>query len=233
MEVVKKLFNFIYPNVCINCKCIISQYNKLCKDCISQINFLDDRNRCNKCNNILYKDQACSTCIELKNPLYEVKSMFEYNLLIKSLIINAKHNDEENIMNFFGKVLLAGFEDFINSYDYIIPIPIHRLRMIKRGYNQSAILANSLCLEKDKVKLNWLIKSRYTVSQQKKNRKERLNNTSNSFKFDSKFSNFILNKSILLVDDIITVGGTACSAANELLNKGASKVSLLTIAKVD
>jgi len=118
----------------------------------------------------------------------------------------------------------------LNNIDVIIPVPLHKSKIIKRGYNQSEWFAKGLAKGMNKpIDASSLMKIRKTESQTKKTRLQRQVNVAESFAV--KNISALTNKHIMLVDDIITTGATleACTQTLLALNCGI-KISIATIA---
>lgn len=113
--------------------------------------------------------------------------------------------------------------------DLIVPLPLHRVKLRQRQYNQSDCFAEGLS---ETLQVPWsatvLQKSRATESQTRKSRFERFQNTNEVFRVPQPEQ--ILDKTLLLVDDVVTTGATLESAARVLLEEGARAVHVLTIA---
>ena len=113
--------------------------------------------------------------------------------------------------------------------DLIVPIPISKKRILERGYNQSALIAEGIhkktCWDWNE---NLLIKTRDTGSQTSRTRSERLDNVSNSFLVQNDVA--LEGKHILLVDDVITTGATLESCALVLKESGVREISCVTLA---
>jgi len=113
--------------------------------------------------------------------------------------------------------------------DAIVPIPLHRKKLKKRGYNQSALIAEGLS---DILGIPWEIdileRRIYTSTQTKKGKTDRWVNVNSIFQMnksiDAKY------KHILLLDDVITTGATIESAAKILIENGCEKISIACIA---
>lgn len=104
----------------------------------------------------------------------------------------------------------------------IVPIPLSRQRARQRGFNQSAMLAQSLGVSLNQPVKNLLARVRDTAPQSKLSPEERLDNVKDCFKFIS--GNEVKNGCCLLIDDIITTGATMDDAAKELKRAGASTI---------
>ncbi len=131
-----------------------------------------------------------------------------------------------------GKLMGATFIlplHFEHRPNLIIPIPLHRRRLLERGYNQSALLASGLnAVSKIQVNEKTLIRSSHTKSQTGLDKRERLANVQHAFSVSNKTE--VDGKHILLVDDVLTTGATLLSAALPLKAAGASQISIATLA---
>ncbi len=120
--------------------------------------------------------------------------------------------------------------DFIESYDIIIPVPIHKKRMKERGYNQSELIAQELSkMANIKCYKDILIKIRNNKPQSTLNGKMRKENAKNVYKLEK--IEKITNKRILLFDDIYTTGATVNSCIQELKKVKVKQIGILTLAK--
>ncbi len=118
------------------------------------------------------------------------------------------------------------------DYDGLIPVPIHVARKRERGYNQSEIISKSVSKVINKPILNNLIiRNRYTLSQTKFNStQERKDNLIDAFSFKSN-PNEVQNKIFLLIDDVLTSGATVNTIAKLLIESGAKRIDVATLAK--
>ena len=115
---------------------------------------------------------------------------------------------------------------FFNHIDLIIPIPIHKSKLIKRGYNQAAFIAKGVGERMNiPVREDVIIKHTNTRSQTRMNRIERGKNVRSSFQLADKQG--IQGRHILLVDDVLTTGATIEACANHLLESNGVKLSIL------
>lgn len=113
--------------------------------------------------------------------------------------------------------------------DFIVPVPLHRKRKRKRGYNQSEMIARGLGRALDvPVRTDLLIRTAKTQTQTNKSRTDRYDNVHG--KFNVANPSGIENKHLLLVDDVITTGATLEACAEELLKTQNVKVSVASLA---
>ena len=156
--------------------------------------------------------------------------IFEYQGMVREMIINYKFNDNSYIYNTILNYVLKEeiLFEILKGYDTIIPVPISKKRMKKRGYNQSLLISNEISkklgiiCEKD-----CLFKIKDNISQSKLNKKERINNVKNVYELKNldKIKNNIYNKKIILFDDIYTTGSTV-NECSKVLKNARSKRSI-------
>jgi len=109
-----------------------------------------------------------------------------------------------------------------------IPIPLSRLRLYERGYNQSAWLARGMCAVGGwKLDIHSLYRTRHTRSQTSLSREQRWENVSQAFAVRSQER--VSGKPVVLVDDVLTTGATMMAAAQQLLRAGTSSVTMVTL----
>jgi ComF family protein len=124
---------------------------------------------------------------------------------------------------------------WVNRVDLIIPVPLHPNRQAERGYNQSEKIAQGiyegLKISKDpELSTKILVRSRDTPHQLGQGREERLSNLTGAFTVEA--IEVIQNKTILLVDDVLTTGATLAESAATLLEAGAAQVYIATLCAV-
>jgi len=208
------VLNLIYPNVCGIC-------NDLCKEDL-----------CKKCKITLNKIAKFKVDNYTNKNFKKHFYIFKYEGIIKNKLKDFKFNNKSYIYKTFVNFMLKNKKlcSFLKSYDIIIPVPIHNNRKLKRGYNQSALIVKELaCFCNIEYKNNILIKQKNNKPQSTKNKDERKQNVAGVYIL--KNSDQIINKKILILDDIYTTGSTANECAKVLKNNGARWVDVITIAK--
>lgn len=227
----EKIINFLLPTKCVLCGSEVILAHTLCKDCFLKINFISDP-ACKLCGSELpYEGCACTNCTSIKNIFYDqIKAVFKYDNFSKNLILKFKHGDKPQLAKFFSNIMAPKILSFDNKFDYILPVPIHWKRYLKRKYNQSYLLAKLLA-RKNNIKISYkdLIRIKNTIMQHG-DITIREKNVKNAFLLKS---NIFSNKNILIIDDVITTGSTINECARILKEEGgALTVSALAIAKI-
>lgn len=233
----KFLFNFVLPPRCLMCGKEVSADGRLCSECFSRINFIVHP-YCHRCgmpfDYSLTTDGNlfCPDCLAHKSPFKMCRSAVVYDENSKKLILDFKFFDHlENKTLLANWLLLAGRDIFDEGVDLIIPVPLHFSRLLKRKYNQSAVLCDVLSrLAHIPANYKALKKTRHTIPQVSCNGKQRLKNVKNAF--EVVHPEMIRNKRIVLIDDVFTTGSTLKECAKALKRAGAKSVYALTIARV-
>ncbi len=116
------------------------------------------------------------------------------------------------------------------SFDAVVPVPLHWLRQWRRGFNQSEILARDLARRLGIPVISALHRRRSTLTQAGLSNTARRRNVAQAF---GARRASIANQRILLIDDVMTTGSTAAACARALKRAGAARVTLVTVARVD
>ncbi|WP_338406253.1 MULTISPECIES: ComF family protein [unclassified Wolbachia] len=226
----KKATNLIFPNVCVSCECIIDENLNLCSECNKKINFLT-KHYCNVCGIVISDNiYTCGKCI-INPPSFKVlRSVFAYDQHSKNMIINFKFFDNLNYVKIYAKWIYQANQDTFQNAEVVIPIPLHKMRLFKRKYNQAALLAKELSKLSNLSYTPFAIKRlRHTTPQAGLSLKQREKNLKKAFSISNK--KIIENKIVILVDDVVTTGATVRSCSQEILNSGAKEVRVLSLAR--
>ncbi|MGL9759595.1 MAG: ComF family protein [Wolbachia sp.] len=198
----KKVTNLIFPNICVSCECIIDENLNLCSECNKKINFLT-KNYCNVCGVVISDNiYTCGKCITNPPPFKVLRSVFAYDQHSRNMIINFKFFDNLNYVKIYAKWIHQANQDTFQNAEVIIPIPLHKMRLFKRKYNQAALLAKELSKLSNLSYTPFAIKRlRHTTPQAGLSLKQREKNLKKAFKISNK--EIIENKIVILVDDVV------------------------------
>ena len=235
MKIISSLINLIFPPRCYICGKVVMDWNGLCPDCFKQITFLTEQ-CCPVCGRpyTFPKEDGesliCLKCIQNPPKVKAMRAAFAYTKFSRRLILPLKHGDRLDLIPFLVKLLYAKSVVF-KDIDCLMPVPIHRFRMMKRKYNQSALLALPLAKKMGKpCLLSVLIRQKNTTSLGHSKKAEREKELKGAFKVVRK--ELIKGKKILLIDDVCTTGSTLNECAKTLLNAGAKEVYGLVLARI-
>lgn len=177
-------------------------------------------------------DMICGQCLK-KPPIYhKARAVFRYDEVSAPMILKFKHADGTQLAPLFARWMRQSGAELLAESDLIIPVPMHRWRLIRRRYNQAALLAQLLAqYSKIPYEAFALTRIRHTPPQGTKTTEQRFKNTENAFDVPLNERALISGKNILLVDDVYTSGATAQHCAETLLKHGAASVNVLTLAR--
>ena len=230
------ILNFLFPYQCLRCGKVLNKAGYLCDKCADEINFIVPP-YCHKCGYPLQEENTkdhllCAGCLKKQHTFYRyARSAVVYDNSSKNLILAFKFFDQtENTALLAAMLKVAGKDIFEAGADLLIPVPLHYTRLIKRRYNQSALLVQKLSKMTNIPYDNFsLIRKRKTKPQVEVSGKERITNVKNAFTV--KCPNNIKGKRIILIDDIMTTGSTVKESALALKKAGAKSIDILTIAR--
>lgn len=224
------VLDFLYPQFCICCN---TPGFKLCPSCIDLLKEKAEKRDACKCCGINLKKQKCSCKDDDIKMFTSVFSLFDFDKQIKSIIHQFKYSGLHSVAIEMGKefcYLLP--EEFIRDVDVVVPVPLHFYRKMKRGYNQSEVLAKKLFNKNEDLHvINVLKRKRNTGTQTSLSKEKREKNLKNAIVINKKYQDQIKNKTVLLVDDVITTGATCNICSKILLEAGVKEVRLLSLAR--
>lgn len=189
------------------------------------------REKC--CNSLEYVCKDCLDNLDILNKEVEMDSPYikkvyyslSYNRFIREKVKDYKYNGKNYLYKSFGEIMVNTINllELDNNIDLIAYIPTHRRKEALRGYNQAELLAKYIS-EKTNIPLlkGNLVKIRWTKEQSHSTKIDRITNLKDSFHV--KNPNTIEMKRILLVDDLITTGGTMEECSRVLKKHGAKEI---------
>jgi ComF family protein len=186
----------------------------------------------------------CGACTE-KLPSYDIaRSVARYNGTMRDLVLGFKHADKTHGAVLFGRWLAGLYSDLPEPDDppsssFLVPVPLHRRRLLKRRYNQSALLAYATAGELAhrgqggnlKVLPDLLLRSRNTPVQDG-SATRRAQNVQGAFSVNPRRGTAFTGARIVLIDDVYTTGSTLRECAKVLKRAGVTTVFALTLARV-
>ena len=235
----KYFINTILPPRCIRCGKILAEQNGLCAECFQKISFVSEPH-CKRCGFPFLSEseqynsigQLCGECMKERRPLFDLRRFaFIYDDESKNLILGFKFLDKTGYAETLANLLRrAGTDIWKENPDLLIPVPIHRRRLLERRYNQSALLVKELAKQTG-IAANYtaLQRVRHTVPQVELSGSARRNNLRRAVAV--KDVSKIKGRKVVLVDDVETTGSTLKECAKVLKKAGAVKIYALTLSR--
>ncbi|MGH1455629.1 MAG: ComF family protein [Alphaproteobacteria bacterium] len=175
----------------------------------------------------------CMACIT-KPPSYNsARSALRYNDTSRNIILGFKHGDKTHSVHSFTPWLKRAGSDMLAQADFLIPVPLHRARLLSRRYNQAGVIADALSKDTGVRHLPLSLKRvRATPSQGHLKTDERIQNVRKAFAVRKQYESDLIGKNIVLIDDVYTTGATVNECTKVLKKAGVSRVDILTLARV-
>lgn len=224
---INSLLDFFLPRFCVSCSTKLNtSENSLCNSCLSQIKRASTQRLEREFDRKFRNNKIISDFFSLY--------IFEKDKELQHAIHGLKYNNNFTVGKFLGQQLASVMlsENKIWNIDLIIPIPLHQLKKAERGYNQSFYIAKGVNkIFKKKISAGNVKRTRYTESQTSMNLSEREENISGAFKVVT--ASAIKDKTILLIDDVITTGATISECGRVLLEAGSKNIYAASVAIAD
>jgi len=238
----RSALEILLPPQCLACRSIVERPGLLCARCFAEAHAIAPP-FCRSCgvpltaatgvSGLAEVDLACGRCLTDPPVFARARSVFIYESVAQRLVTDLKYRDRLEGRASFGTWLARAGGEFVLRADLIVPVPLHYLRLVRRRYNQAAILAGALAQAADrKLGVDALKRTRSTTSQTGLTAEARASNVRGAFAMRPKWAQAVKGAQIVLVDDVLTTGATANACARALLKAGAAEVSVLTLARV-
>lgn len=224
---IKQLLNTVFPCICHGCAGTCSAL--LCDACLRTLPH-NTQPRCGDCDLPLpHAAPLCANCLKHPPSYDRCISPWRYEAPLDQWLVDFKDHQNDYWLPTFANALIERLHESPHTpaIDLLIPVPIHRWRKWRRGYNQSELMARYLS---HRLKIPWqhaLKKTRQSHSQKQLTRRERLRNLKNSFAVTQPVSGL----NIALIDDVMTTGATAETISKLLKSSGAKSVEVWVLAR--
>ncbi len=224
------------PPRCLACGETVGEPGTLCGECWPNLTFLAPP-MCAACGFPFEYDVGagalCGACIRSSPPYDRARAVLRYDSHSRDLVIAFKHRDRTDAAPAYGRWMARAGAELLAEGGLIVPVPLHRRRLIARRYNQSAELAHALSRESGlHCAPDLLVRVRATPSQGRLSRTERERNVRGAFAVRPGRADAVANRRVVPVDDVLTTGATARACTRVLLRAGAAAVDVLTLSRV-
>jgi ComF family protein len=233
-----RFFNLVFPDECRVCEQPLTTVSRVpvCSNCLSAPKPFQAEFFCAACRTPfvdsypLDEHDLCSICRESLVNFDCFYSFGRYDDALRKLIHIFKYSKVETLAGPLSEFLAQALP-VDARFDAVIPMPMHWRKRQQRGFNQAELLARPIARRYGLRLSKNLRRTRYTESQAGLGQTARQQNLKGSFKV--KNAGQLAGKHVLLVDDVFTTGETLRAAARALKAAGVSRVSGLTLARVD
>lgn len=239
----RQALDAVLPPLCLCCGTVVAESGSLCPDCWSRVGFLSEP-LCHACGHPFEVhpggghpgaegDILCGPCLAKAPPWRRARAVLRYDAASKPLILRFKHADRLEGAAAFARWMARAGGELLADTQVIVPVPLHRWRLLARRYNQAAVLAQALGrLSGVTVAPDALVRLRRTAVQGHMDREERRRNVAGAFAVPERRRRLVQGRRVLLVDDVLTTGATTGECTRTLLKAGAESVDVLTLGRV-
>ncbi|OQA77045.1 MAG: DNA utilization protein GntX [Lentisphaerae bacterium ADurb.Bin242] len=205
--------------------------NQFCAECLKSFRFIREP-ACPSCggehNGIL---EVCPDCLAAgrKFPWKRGVAVFRMDGAVKEVIYRFKYREQPELARALGRLAAGAVRSAGLRAELLVPTPLHWVRFLQRGFNQSELLAKVVGKELGIPAVNLLRRTKWTRQQAKLDRDARIRNLEKAFSICG--STNCRGRCILLIDDVMTTGSTLAAAAQTLLEAGAAEVNIMVLAR--
>lgn len=234
--VATKAVDTVLPPRCVVSGAIVDRQGAISPKVWSQLRFISNP-FCGSCGYPFDFEVAdktkCATCLETP-PLFDTaRAALVYDDISRDMILKFKHGDKTHAVYSFMPWLKRAGADMLGQGDMLIPVPLHRWRLLKRRYNQAAIIAMVLGKQTGvSFESDLLLRKRATVTQGHLSVKDRARNVKNAFAVNPEKAERLYDKHVILIDDVYTSGATINECCKVLRKASVGRIDVLTVARV-
>lgn len=229
--------DLVLPPQCAACGTRVLEPGLVCADCFQALAFLPPR-VCGPCGLPLNKDRTrpgCSLCRDGAVPYFSAaRAAVTYEGRAREMVLALKHADRADMAAAMAQLMLRHLPGNAAQYDMIVPVPIHRWRLLSRKFNQAGLIGSALTKKLEAQgeappPITYVLERARSTKPQRGSPGERRKNVQAAFTIKAPAR--VKGKTVLLVDDVMTTGHTANECARALLEAGADRVDVMTFAR--
>lgn len=225
--IIQPISEFIYPPFCLLCDSkLASGESRICSHCWNSFHRMEKNGPAYIDLHRKFSDtNLVADCL--------APFLFEQEGRLQEVIHHLKYQGFTSLGFRLGEEIgrqIIETETFLDA-DFLVPVPLHRLKFRERGYNQCEYLCKGISsITNLPVQSKVLKRIKYTVTQTQLDIAQREENVDGAFRAPKRYRDAIEGKAVIIVDDVITTGATMRSCARELIKYGAEKVFSVSIA---
>ena len=223
------LLELIFPGRCAVCDSVLAWSQKeICEECSRKLEY-SDGNVCMKCGKpVKPEEEYCYDCKKKVHYFKQGAALFSYEY-IRTSLYKFKYSGRREYAAFYGRQMAYHMEEKRRLWkpEALIPVPIHKKKLKKRGYNQAELIAKQLSEYWNiPVITNLVVRCKNTRPMKEIVGTDRQNNLKKAFKLGV---NDVKLSTIIIIDDIYTTGSTIDAVSKVCLEAGISRVYFLTV----
>jgi ComF family protein len=230
--------DLLLPPQCLTCDAPVDVPGRFCADCFRQVVFITDP-CCDRCGVPFShageggREKLCPACRAHEPPWGRARAALRYDANSRRVVLAFKHGDRTEYAAALAPLMARAGAALLREAEVIVPVPLHRRRLIARRYNQAALLARALgLLSGVAVVPDALRRTKATVPLGELGAAARAEVVTDVFAIRPGRIAAVAGRRVLLIDDVLTSGATSGACARVLLAAGAAGVDVLVAARV-
>jgi len=229
--------HLLYPPQCLSCGALVTTDFGLCGTCWRDTPFITGL-VCDRCGVPLPGEDPghpvlCDDCRTIARPWARGRAALLYKDNGRRIVLALKHGDRLDYARPAAGWMWRAAVPILVPDMVVVPVPLHWLRLLKRRYNQAALLSGALAKAAGLAHCpDLLARRRNTQSQEGRDRDGRFANLVDALRLNPARGHLIKGRPVLLVDDVMTSGATLAAATEACLASGATEVSVVVLARV-
>lgn len=232
----RRLVDWVVPPRCLGCTMPLIEPASLCAACWAKLDFIEAP-CCDRLGAPFPYDQGegmLSPAALADPPEWDrARAAVAYDDVSRAIVQDLKYRDRHEAALFMARLMVRAGASLVGEADAVVPVPLHRWRLWRRRFNQSALLARHISGASGlDFRPDLLERIKPTRPQVGLNHAARRDNVRKAFAVPAQTAPDIYGKSIVLVDDVMTTGATAEACARVLRKAGARRIAVLTFALV-
>jgi ComF family protein len=232
---VRTVVDFALPPRCPGCGLIVREEHSFCLSCWSSLVFLGEP-CCARCGLPFEHEAAgeaeCGACLAEPPAFDRARAAVAYGEIPRKVALKLKYGGRPGVAETMARLIARHLGSF-GEGALLAPVPLHRWRIWKRGYNQAALIALALAKRSGAPStLDLIERTKATPYLRGMGPRERALTVRGAFRVAERHRPAVAGRTIVLVDDVFTSGATAGACARALKKAGAARVGLLSWARV-
>ena len=230
----RPILDFALPPRCPGCGAVTEEPHRFCLDCWSALEFLGEP-CCARCALPFDYDSGaaaeCGRCLAAPPAFDRLRAAVAYGEISRRVALKLKYGGRPGVAETMARLMARHFEAGEDAI--LAPVPLHRWRIWRRGYNQSALVAAALAARAGReARLDLIEQVKATPPLRGLGPREREQAVRGAFRINPRRKKEAKGRAIVLVDDVYTSGATANACARILRRAGAATVEVLCWARV-
>jgi len=234
----RAMLDFLLPPHCAGCDALVGAPAQLCAACFQQMAFIGEP-LCRRCglpfssNDEAGPSRLCARCAANPPAWRQARAAMLYDDAARRLILPLKHADRAETEPVLALHMQRAGAALLARADLLVPVPLHRWRLLQRRYNQAALLAHAVGRRAQRpVVADALRRVRPTAPLGGLSAVQRRQMLSGAIEVRHSRRALLRGKRVLLIDDVLTSGATANACAQALLDAGAMSIDVLVASRV-